>query len=219
MTPLLLTGLTLALTAGLVVAERRQAARPRAILKSLASLGFLLVAVSLGLPGGSWAQQAVFVGLILGAAGDLFLLSRAKRWFLAGLVAFLLNHVGFLVAFFWVGVHPLWAGLAALPLVGVAYAVWRWLSSAPDGLGSLAGPVVAYIAVISAMVAASVGTLAVAPVPAGPTLVVAAVLFFVSDLCVARDRFVAPGPDNRTLGLPLYYAGQLTFAWGASFLV
>ncbi len=218
MTAFVLTKLTLAATIGLVLAERRDARVPRAVLKSLASLGFLLVAVALGLPTGSWAQLAVFVGLIFGAAGDVFLLSREKRWFLAGLVSFLINHVGFLIAFFLIGVDPLWAAVAALPLAGFAWGVWRWLRASPKGLGPLAGPVVAYIAVITAMVAASVGTLAIAPVPAGPILVAAAVLFFTSDLCVARDRFIDPGPHNRTLGLPLYYAGQLAFAWGASVL-
>jgi len=41
---------------------------------------------------------------------------------------------------------------------------------------------------------------------------VGAVLFFLSDLLVARDRFVAPGFGNRLLGLPLYYAAQLLLA-------
>jgi hypothetical protein len=42
-----------------------------------------------------------------------------------------------------------------------------------------------------------------------------AVLFFVSDLFVARNRFVAPGLANRLLGLPAYYGGQVLIAWGA----
>jgi hypothetical protein len=34
----------------------------------------------------------------------------------------------------------------------------------------------------------------------------------VSDLFVARDRFVQPGFVNRLLGLPLYYAAQAMLA-------
>ncbi len=40
----------------------------------------------------------------------------------------------------------------------------------------------------------------------------AAVMFYFSDLAVARDRFVEPGPVNRLWGLPLYYAAQFVFA-------
>ena len=40
----------------------------------------------------------------------------------------------------------------------------------------------------------------------------AAVAFYLSDVSVARDRFVAPGFGNRIWGLPLYYAAQLLFA-------
>ena len=39
-----------------------------------------------------------------------------------------------------------------------------------------------------------------------------AVLFFLSDLGVARDRFVSPGVWNRAVGLPLYYGAQLLLA-------
>ena len=42
-----------------------------------------------------------------------------------------------------------------------------------------------------------------------------AVLFYLSDIMVARDRFVAPGFANRLVGLPLYFGGQLLLAWSA----
>jgi hypothetical protein len=36
--------------------------------------------------------------------------------------------------------------------------------------------------------------------------------FYLSDLAVARDRFVARAFVNRLWGLPLYYAAQILFA-------
>ncbi|MCB9673820.1 MAG: lysoplasmalogenase [Alphaproteobacteria bacterium] len=192
----------------LVACEYRHHLVGKAVSKTLASAGFVAMGVLAGLPLGTPAQIAVFVGLLFGAAGDLFLLSREKRWFLAGLGSFLLNHVAYVVAFGLLGVRPLLALGAAVPLVGIAYVVWRWLSAR---VGSMAKPVMAYIAVISAMVACAAGALDTA----GPVLLGAAVLFFASDLCVARDRFVSPGPENRLVGLPLYYGAQLLFAWGA----
>ena len=44
-------------------------------------------------------------------------------------------------------------------------------------------------------------------------LLLAAVVFFLSDLCVARDRFVSPGWENRAVGLPLYFGAQLLYGW------
>jgi hypothetical protein len=43
-------------------------------------------------------------------------------------------------------------------------------------------------------------------------VLVGALLFFVSDLAVARDRFVSPGFANAAWGLPLYYAATLVLA-------
>jgi hypothetical protein len=52
-----------------------------------------------------------------------------------------------------------------------------------------------------------------------PTAVMAAaVAFYLSDVSVARDRFVAPGFDNRIWGLPLYYGAQLLFALSTGWL-
>jgi hypothetical protein len=97
------------------------------------------------------------------------------------------------------------------------------------------GPVLAYIAVITGMVAAAAGAVAGAgpALPAtaaltagGPTarwvwqtaVMAAAVAFYLSDVSVARDRFVAPGFGNRIWGLPLYYAAQLLFALSTGWL-
>ena len=45
--------------------------------------------------------------------------------------------------------------------------------------------------------------------------VVGALGFFLSDLAVARERFVAKGFTNKLWGLPLYYGAQLLLAWTA----
>ena len=63
----------------------------------------------------------------------------------------------------------------------------------------------AYAVVIAAMLWLALGVPRVA-VQAG------AALFWLSDLTVARDRFVRASFANRLVGLPLYYAGQLLLA-------
>ena len=190
----------------LIVAEYRKWPAVRAVAKVLASTGFVGAAVAAGaLESGS--GRWVLVALVLSWWGDLFLLGKSRALFLAGLVAFLAGHVAFCAAFSARGVQ--WVVLvcalaaAGLPAAGVG----RWLFPGLDR--GMRGPVVAYIAVISAMVALAVGTVAHA---GNVWIAVAALSFYLSDLAVARDRFVASGFGNRAWGLPLYYGAQLLFA-------
>jgi uncharacterized membrane protein YhhN len=67
------------------------------------------------------------------------------------------------------------------------------------------GPVIAYCVVISAMLWLAVGVGRI-------EVTLGAVLFYLSDLAVARDRFVAPAFVNRLVGLPLYYGAQVLLA-------
>ena len=77
-------------------------------------------------------------------------------------------------------------------------------------------PVLAYVAVITLMV---VGAWAVFERPSslpltGKTLIFwGAVLFYLSDLFVARDQFIRQAFSNRLIGLPLYYTGQFLLAF------
>ncbi len=205
--PLAMTATFLVL---LLVAEARGSAVGKWLTKPLASAGFLWLSLSVGALQSAWGQ-AVFVGLCLCWLGDVLLIPKDKRAFLLGLVSFLLGHVGFVVAFLMFGVHATWTAVAAAVLAVFGGLVLRWLW--PHLSATMRGPVVAYVTVIAAMVAAAAG-LAGTGEPSGPRLLVplGATLFFLSDLCVARNRFVAPGFLNRLVGLPLYYAGVVLIA-------
>ena len=68
----------------------------------------------------------------------------------------------------------------------------------------------AYVAVITAMVALSVGT----TLYQGSQLIpVAAFMFWLSDISVARGRFKEAGFSNRAWGIPLYFGAQVVFAY------
>ncbi len=154
---------------------------------------------------GPWAVAA----LALSVVGDVLLLWDNKRVFLVGLFAFLLAHVAYAVAFVVIGVDWLAVAFGATLMAPFAAGVGRALW---PKAGRLAKPVMAYITVISCMVCLAAGT-----VPgAGPVLLIGATLFFLSDLGVARQRFIADVAINRLIGLPLYYAAQLVLAWGLS---
>lgn len=194
--------------------------RSRYTFKPLASLAFILVALTGGAVTGE--QSAYYglwitIGLVLGAVGDVALMLTGRRSFLVGLVAFLLGHIAYVVAFALETPPDTWFGAHALVPAAAALVVVRWLW---PHLRSMRGPVLAYVVVITAMV---VGALAVLGDDARATLsdrraalaCLGAVLFFASDLAVARQRFVVESLVNRLWGLPAYYAGQLLLAWSA----
>lgn len=205
--PPVVAGVTLASL--LWFGERRGDLRARWAFKPVTSALFLLAGLLEG-PRGAF-DWLVFAGLLLAALGDVALIPRARPWFLAGLVAFLLGHVAYIAAF------GLKAPLVALPAPAFAVialasgTVFLWLR---PYLGSLLWPVLAYVLVITLMLAGAWAVATAAPGEAGRQLALAATLFFVSDLTVARDRFVT-GPQfaNRLVGLPLYYAAQFLFAY------
>ena len=105
--------------------------------------------------------------------------------------------------------------LEALPaLAGAAVVMavfaWRVLSWLNPVVGQrMRRPVHFYVVAISAMMAMAVATFSA---HAGLALLLGGLLFVISDLAVARNRFVAPGFVNRAWGLPTYFAAQLLLA-------
>jgi len=168
------------------------------VAKPLASLGFLAAGLASG------ASAMLMAALVLSFLGDVLLIP--KKTFVFGLVAFLFAHVAFAVAFWSSEPDLRLAGAAMAALIVVGAIVNRRL--APHA-GKLKVAVLAYIVTIVVMASLAMGVRESQLVPIG------ALMFFVSDLSVARDRFVAPGFANKLWGLPLYYAAQLCLAFSA----
>lgn len=190
----------------LVVWSEANRPRLRRLFKILASSGFLVVALSAGAydsPYGRW----ILVGLACSWLGDLLLTVDARSGFLGGLLAFALAHVAYGIGFTVRGLAVGWLLGAAIPVVVLGVAVVRWLG--PHLEPTLRAPVLAYVVVISVMVIAAFGTVGADP---DWRIAVGAVAFSLSDIAVARNRFVAPGFVNRAWGLPLYYLGQVLLA-------
>ncbi len=191
----------------LLFAERNDDQRLRWVAKPVASTGFIAFGIACGALDSPYGM-AVLVALVLSWWGDVLLIPKNDAIFKAGILAFLLGHFGFAAAFVVAGVSPVAAAVGAAVLAAPAVGIGRWIvPQAPD---KLRGAVVAYIVVISVMVALGIGTVAAGN---SPLLLAAAVVFYLSDLTVARERFVTAAFANRAVGLPAYYGAQLLFGW------
>jgi uncharacterized membrane protein YhhN len=188
-----------------LVAEKRKSLIGRWVGKPIASVGFVAAARSHGALASAWGRW-VLAALVFSLVGDVLLIPASTLLF--GLGAFLVGHLLFAAAFVVRGVSFPVAAAAAVVAAGVAVPVARWLL--PHVKGGMRGPVIAYMTAISAMVSLAAGSYALHP---SPLVLGGALAFYLSDLSVARDRFVQPGFVNRLWGIPLYYAAQLLFAW------
>jgi uncharacterized membrane protein YhhN len=155
---------------------------------------FLIGAALVMDPSDDSARVALVVALVLSMVGDIFLMlpgreqdSAGPNLFVAGLAAFLLAHVAYVVGFVLDGIELPNLVLGFLPLVVIFVFAARPLMQgvkSSDEAG-LATPVRAYMGVISAMVVAAFGT--------GDIRAMAgALLFALSDSLIAFGRFIRP---------------------------
>jgi uncharacterized membrane protein YhhN len=112
--------------------------------------------------------------------------------------------VAFIAAFVQLDLDRTYFLITLACTTGAAYFVLKWLWRFLEGPHKIA--VMAYVAMMIAMASFAVAANSV------PLLGVAAILFVVSDVSVARDRFVSHDIVNKAWGLPLYYIAQLLFA-------
>lgn len=191
----------------LLISERRDVRAGVWLAKPVAAAAFVAAGLSAGIPE-SLHGRLVVAGLCLSWWGDVLLIPRERPLvFLVGIASFLLAHVAYAAAFLSLELPLSPVLVGALLATLAALAVGRWLAPHLRDLFRRAVPL--YIVVIAAMLALSVGA---GSATGDPRHVVAALGFAVSDVSVARDRFVAPGFTNAAWGLPLYFVSQLIFA-------
>ena len=160
------------------------------------------------------------VGVALSVAGDVFLMVP-RDLFIAGLAAFLLAHLAYIV-----GLNPTPPPVSAFTLVatGILVLIVSWAYArlnkglAARGAAALRLPVLVYAIVISLMVLSALVTL-IRPEwhPTHAALVAGgAVLFLISDLTLAWDRFVAPVFRADLKVIITYHLAQFGILLGAA---
>lgn len=195
-------------TALLLIAEWRENAQLRWVTKPLASAGFIAFALHCGALESAYGK-ILLAGLVLCALGDVLLIKRQERLFLAGMGAFGAGHLAYGIAFT-LQTPSIKAGVL-IAMIAMAIAVGIVLKALWNHLGAMRVPVVSYMAIISIMVVMSVAATP-ADRPYHLVRIAGAAGFAISDIAVARDQFLQRKFINRAWGLPLYFGSQLLLA-------
>lgn len=158
----------------------------------------------------------ILIGLLFCFGGDMALMFQENpKAFRLGLVLFLIGHLVYTGLFLQsASLSPaVVAATAALALLG--FGIYRLMS---PNLGGMRLPVLFYIVVISLMVAA-----AFAAARSGTfsrvrsrLILAGALLFYISDLILAANRFWRPFRYHR-ISLAFYFSGQFCLALSASY--
>ena len=159
------------------------------------------------------------LGVFFSLAGDVFLMF-SDRWFVPGLIAFLLAHVAYIVGLNtpFPNVSPIWSLGIALVLALTASRILRRLIAGvrQKGLRQLVIPVGLYGTVITLMLLSALLTLYTSNwrTSASALVVLGAVLFYFSDITLAWNKFVNPIKNGRLANMILYHLGQFALVAG-----
>lgn len=197
--------------------EQQKKYVPAVALKGTASLFFVV----LGFLGLSIATLPTFAkivvaGLVFGLLGDVclnlrFVMEKAgQKVFLAGIAAFLVGHILYLVALIPLAAK-VWVWLLSGVLVAAALLYWILTSVEAEKAFKAFG--VVYIGAVVLMTAVSIGVFVTRHTSGSLLYMVGAVLFTLSDIILIFNTFTKDGKAwMRPANLLLYYLGQLLIA-------
>ena len=151
----------------------------------------------------SSTRNILLLALFFSGCGDLLL---AFDVFIFGVAAFLIAQLSYAVLFghHWQGIHSRWP-LSVLLIMYMLSMVWLLIPN----LGNLQFPVMVYLLAIAAM-----GLMALhssLPMRWG---VLGAIMFIISDSCIAINKFVNPLPYESYWIMSTYYAAQFMMVTG-----
>ena len=189
-----------------------------------ASLLILLGLLVLAADFGSLPLICFGLGIFFSLTGDVFLMISyehfSDRWFIPGLIAFLLAHLSYIY-----GLNiplpdgsTIWSlGMAVVLALTAARILRRIIAGVRQkGLRRLVLPVGLYGMVITLMLLSALLTLSNTTWKASASGLVAlgAVLFYFSDALLAWNKFVAPVRFGRLANMIPYHLGQLALVVG-----
>jgi uncharacterized membrane protein YhhN len=201
---------------GLLYYQKKKDRMPLLIMKSILSLLFVITALLQPHSVPAYYHY-LFVGLIFCLIGDVCLALPHEKVFMGGLVTFLVGHVFYIFSFLSLTQIFHWISAGLFIFFGLSAFIFFWLR---PHLRSMVIPVLLYILVITVMVSGAWAVFWKSSFQiSGRTLIlVGSICFYISDLFVARNKFIKEEYRNRLLGLPLYYTGQFLLAFSIGLL-
>jgi alkenylglycerophosphocholine/alkenylglycerophosphoethanolamine hydrolase len=196
----------LVLTAVFAVADWYAVANDRRTLEYAAKPATMVALAGVALtldPADSTARVWFVVAIGFSLLGDV-LLMLPRNLFVGGLAAFLLGHIAYVAGLLSIGVTAVGLAVGAVLVTAAVTTIGLRIVRAvrESDEADLAAPVLAYIVVISLMVACAVGT-------GEPLAIVGSVLFYSSDALIAWNRFVESYPWGRVAIMVTYHLGQV----------
>jgi uncharacterized membrane protein YhhN len=159
------------------------------------------------------------LGILLSLLGDVLLMVSLDRFFMAGLIAFLFAHIAYVVGFnIPVPEMSVW-GIALAVIIGIggARVIRRILAPLESkGQGRMRMPIIVYGVVISVMLLSAMLKQVDVTWEAGAAVLVSlgAFLFYISDIILAWNKFVAPIQHGRIYNIAAYHLGQIALIAG-----
>jgi len=177
---------------------------------------FLWLWISTGLSG---APLWFGIGILLSLAGDVLLMISLDRFFLAGLMVFLLAHVAYLIGFntpvpeisAWGFILAIMVGLGSMRIVRRIL-----IALTANGQVRMRAPIIIYGTVISLMLLSAMMKLTDLTWNTGAAALVGvgAFLFYISDIILAWNKFVSPIQHGRIYNIGAYHLGQIALIAG-----
>jgi uncharacterized membrane protein YhhN len=159
------------------------------------------------------------LGILLSLVGDILLMISFEKYFLAGLIAFLLAHLAYVIGFnIPLPEFSAWGIFLSVMIgLGGTRVIRRILEPlAAQGLNRMRIPIIIYGTVISLMLLSALVKLSDITWDAGASLLVSvgALLFYISDIILAWNKFVSPIKHGRIYNIAAYHLGQIALIAG-----
>ena len=198
------------IVSGLVVSEYYNFKIGEYIFKPVAALSFVFISFKLGALESGYGRLILF-SLALCAVGDILLLNRKlKISFFCGMLVFAIAHLLFSLSFIKSSTFDFASLVTFLPLIMILGCI-NFMYLLPRMPHKLKPFILLYGLAIFMMI-----TSAYTFMYEQKLILIAAIFFVLSDIFVAKDRFIKRSTKNALLITPLYFAAQGLFAFSVS---
>ena len=198
------------IVSGLVVSEYYNFKIGEYIFKPVAALSFVFISFKLGALESGYGRLILF-SLALCAVGDILLLNRKlKISFFCGMLVFAIAHLLFSLAFIKSSTFDFASLVTFLPLIMILGCI-NFMYLLPRVPHKFKPFILLYGLAIFMMI-----TSAYTFMYEQKLILIAAIFFVLSDIFVAKDRFIKRSTKNALLITPLYFAAQGLFAFSVS---